>query len=156
LYVLAAGRARAYEPGSGALLWLQTLGSGSGALATGYGREVYAFLADSGEVKAIGDGWTLAPWYISVTPNVTGAITVEWSYFPAFPMNVAGAGPTLSGPASGTTSLSSGPNSYLLQRQTDGGEWEDLAIIPAGQTPDELITYADKTVKPGLTYAYRV
>jgi hypothetical protein len=150
LHIVSQNTLRAYNPFSGAPVWSRDLGSGagSGSVAVGYGREVYA-QTSGGQVVAYGEGWSLAPLLTLARAMMVEeefpAIEIEWVLTVAPVSSQAGqAGPMAVAPLD--TSLG-----ILLQRRTGDGDWEDVAILSP-----EATTYYDTDVLEDTAYAYRV
>jgi hypothetical protein len=159
LYIASGNKLRAYNPFSGALLWSRAMGAGtgSGSAAVGYGREIYV-QASNGAVEAFGEGWVDRPWFVSATPVVVlqgrEAIhinQVKWSLVPP-PVPT----PTASESGNSPKITLATPTGYLLQRSSDNTNWEDLAVVPPGSTPDATLVFSDTNVTPGVSYFYRV
>jgi hypothetical protein len=148
LYVANGDYLYAYNPFSGAIEWLAYLGSGAkgGSAAVGYGREVYV-QTGNGPIVAIGEGWAEPPSYVLATPkveNVVGGgtqqgIVVQW------------ATPAVSSASASVVPAQASAIGLLIQRSSDGGNWQDLAVLPPGTT-----VYSDTSVLSGTRYRYRV
>jgi hypothetical protein len=144
VYIVTGDEMQAYHPYSGVPLWSRNLGSGtgSGSVAVGYGRELYA-QTSSGKIVAVGEGWSeyVALFSVkSVKVDTRSQVRAEWALTaPLEPMSIADAG-TQSAIVAQGTSLG-----FLLQR-SDGGDWEDLAILPPGTT-----VYTDSSILPNTT-----
>ena len=167
LYVVSNNSLRAYNPFSGAPLWSRGLGSGtgSGSVAVGYGRELYA-QTTGGAVFGYNEGWTNQPIAVSASqveasPGNLG-IAIEWQL--ALPP--VGAMAAVSVVDTGSDSVpesvpdsvdesmpeaASGVSGLLLQRRANDEPWTDLVVLPPGTT-----LYTDTSVAPDVEYAYRV
>jgi hypothetical protein len=148
LYIVGGDALRAYNPYSGEPIWTYGLGSGAGngSVAVGYGREIYV-QTGSGKVIAVGEGWTdaciaLAADSVKPTPG-RKAVQVRWRT--SMPPLDSTSGSVLHPAAAQSTVVG-----ILLQRSADGGDWEDVAILPPGTT-----VYTDTNILPNTSYAYR-
>ncbi len=153
LYVVSGNYLRAYNPFSGAPLWSRFLSSsaGSGSVAVGYGRELY-MQTSGGTVYGYGEGWALPPFYLMAKSVSLGsprepikAIEVQWVINPPPPPS-----PKPS-PQPGSTAQPQSVIGYLLQRSSDGTDWEDVAVLPASTT-----IYTDTNILANTSYLYRV
>jgi hypothetical protein len=150
LYIVSNHNLRAYHPHSGEPLWTHNLGMGTGygSAAVGYGREIYV-QTSSGKVFAVGEGWTEPVVALAAEPvaSQTGAtsagIQVNW-------YSAGSLVASRSDSAVDLTDIQSTIVGILLQRSADGGNWEDVAILPPGTT-----VYTDTDVVPNTSYAYR-
>ena len=147
VYVVSGDEMLAYRPYSGALLWSRNLGSGagSGSVAIGYGRELYA-QTSSGKVVAVGEGWSDKPALFVVTPIkmiTRPQIRAEWT----MSMTLA----PVSSIAGTRGTIDPGVSLGVLLQRSDGGEWEDVAMLPPGTT-----VYTDSRILPNTAYAYRL
>ena len=124
------------------------MGTGYGSAAVGYGREIYV-QTSSGKVFAVGEGWTepvvaLAAEPVASQAGATSAgIQVNWY----------SAGSLVASRSNSTVDLTDVQSTIvgiLLQRSANGGDWEDVTILPPGTT-----VYTDTDVMPNTSYAYR-
>jgi hypothetical protein len=149
LYIVTGDRLRAYNPFSGAELWVRNLGSGIGygSVAVGYGREIYLHTSGN-KVFAYGEGWVYKAYWISaeavkVNARIKG-VKIEWRVTAPPPDEANATMP----PA--VTAQSTSPG-VLLQRRTASSQWEDVAVLPPGTT-----AFTDTNVLENTIYAYRV
>jgi hypothetical protein len=146
LYIVSADHLMAFNPFSGAQRWTRNLGAnaGDGSVALGYGRELY-MQTSGGKVFAYGEGWgfgilQITPQVVKVGPRLNH-MRVELLQ-EAEPIGDRSAGIASESDASVV--------GILLQRSVDGGDWEDLAILPDGTT-----VFTDTGVLDNTSYAYR-
>ncbi len=172
VYIVNNDRLKAYNPYSGNLSWERYLGegAGNGSVAVGYGRELYLQTTGS-KVLAYGEGWKHQIFGLFATHVIVDArvMHVRLDFLDAWDPTGAGRPGDVrretdgdvrretdgdvrlvesDGDAGTTEATTLG---ILLQRSTDGGNWEDLAILPEGTE-----AYTDTNVLHNADYAYRL
>jgi len=147
LYIVSDDRLMAFNPFSGAPTWNRYLGQGTGdgSVAVGYGREIY-LQTTGGKVFAYGEGWRSRVIQVLAKNVIVSSrlkhIRVEW---------LTTVSPVGAGSPSDTSTTQATNIGVLLQRNVNGGKWNDLAILP-----EETEVYTDTQVLDNASYAYRV